>query len=257
MADSSKRVDGKVAIVTGGASGIGEATSRLFSQHGARVVIADIDEVKGGRLESELNESGGEAAFRRLDVTSEDQWNAVVAEAVERWGRLDIVVNNAGMSGVKGRAVVEETLLENWNDLFAVNSTGVFLGTKTAIEPMRKSGGGSVINVSSIFGIVGSPGGAAYHASKGAARIFSKAAAIQYAADKIRVNSVHPGFTDTPMTEDLHSRPGVRESRIEQTPLGRLGVPEDIAYGILYLASDESAWVTGAELVIDGGMIAL
>ena len=144
----------------------------------------------------------------------------------------------------------------NWDQVFAVNSTAVMLGTKCAIPEMRKAGGGSVINVSSIFGIVGSPAGAAYHASKGAARTFTKAAAVQYAKDKIRVNSVHPGFTDTPMTLDIHSRPEVRSYREAETPLGRLGVPEDIAFGILYLASDESSWVTGAELVIDGGAIA-
>jgi cyclopentanol dehydrogenase len=160
------------------------------------------------------------------------------------------------MSGVKGRANVEDTIVENWDIVFSVNSTAVMLGTKTAIPAMRKNGGGSVINVSSIFGIVGSPAGAAYHASKGAARTFSKAAAVQYAKDNIRVNSVHPGFTDTPMTRDIHSQQNIREARLNMTPLGRLGLPMDIAYGILYLASDESSWVTGIELVIDGGEIA-
>ena len=249
------RLAGKTAIVTGGASGIGEATCRIFALHGAKVVIADIDEKKGKALEAELAERhDGAAIFRRLNVTDEANWNAIVAEVMSKWGRLDIVVNNAGMSGAKGRAVVEDTIVENWDEVFAVNSTGVMLGTKAAIPAMRKSGGGSVVNISSIFGIVGSPAGAAYHASKGAARIFTKAAAVQYAKDKIRVNSVHPGFTDTPMTLDIHSRPEVHRTRIEQTPLGRMGQPDDIAYGILYLASDESSWVTGTELVIDGGM---
>jgi NAD(P)-dependent dehydrogenase (short-subunit alcohol dehydrogenase family) len=251
------RLTGKTAIVTGGASGIGEATSRLFVEHGAKVVIADIDEKKGKALEADLKKKSKDAAiFRRLNVVDEANWNSVVAEVMSLWGRLDIVVNNAGMSGAKGRAVVEDTIVENWNEVFAVNSTGVMLGTKVSIPAMRKNGGGSVINISSIFGLVGSPAGAAYHASKGAARIFTKAAAVQYAKDKIRVNSVHPGFTDTPMTLDIHSRPEVHRARIEQTPLGRMGQPEDIANGILYLASDESSWVTGAELVIDGGMTA-
>jgi NAD(P)-dependent dehydrogenase (short-subunit alcohol dehydrogenase family) len=145
--------------------------------------------------------------------------------------------------------------VENWDDVFSVNSTGVMLGTKTGIPQMKKNGGGSIINVSSIFGIVGSKAGAAYHASKGAARLFSKAAAVQYGKDSIRVNSVHPGFTDTPMTLDIHSQKEIRDYRVGMTPLGRLGIPEDIAYGILYLASDESKWVTGIELVIDGGEI--
>ena len=247
------RLEGKTAIVTGGASGIGEACCRLFVENGAKVVIGDIDEAKGNALEKEL---GDAAIFRRLDATSEPNWNSVVDEAMSLWGRLDIVVNNAGMSGAKGRPPVQDTILENWNDVFAVNSTGVMLGTKTPVEAMRKNGGGSVINISSIFGIVGSPAGAAYHASKGAARTFSKAAAVQLAKDNIRVNSVHPGFTDTPMTTDIHSDPAIHKHRVDMTPLGRLGKPNDIAYGVLYLASDEAAWVTGIELVIDGGEIA-
>jgi cyclopentanol dehydrogenase len=252
-----KRLDGKVAIVTGGASGIGEATSRLFSMHGAKVVIADIDDAKGARLEADLKRTGCDAVYSRLDVASEADWQKVVAEAVKRYGRLDIVVNNAGMSGPRGRAWVTETTVENWDVVMSVNATGVFLGTKHGILAMQKAGGGSIINVSSIYGIVGSKGGAVYHASKGAVRTFTKAAAIQYARDNIRVNSVHPGFVDTPMTADLHSRPGVREERTALTPLGRLGTPQDIANGILFLASDESSWVTGLELIIDGGTLAM
>ena len=250
------RVAGKTAIVTGGASGIGEAACVLLAEHGAGVIIADIDESKGKALEARIAESGGEAVFQRLDVTSEADWDRVVRYALDWRGGLDIVVNNAGMSGVQGRSPVHETSVENWNTVFDVNSTGVFLGTRAAIEPMRDAGGGSIINVSSIYGIVGSRASVAYHASKGAARTFSKAAAVSYAPDGIRVNSVHPGFADTPMTLELHARPGVREERESLTPLGRLGTPEDIAWGILYLASDESSFMTGAELVIDGGMIA-
>ena len=253
---SGNRLEGKTAIVTGGASGIGEATSRLFVDQGARVVVADIDDDKGNALEADLNKNGEVAMYRKLDVTQESRWIEVVGETMAKWGRLDVVVNNAGMSGVKGRATVEDTIVDNWDTVFAVNSTAVMLGTKTAIPAMRKNGGGSVVNVSSIFGIVGSPAGAAYHASKGAARTFSKAAAVQYAPDNIRVNSVHPGFTDTPMTLDIHSQKEIRDARLAMTPMGRLGLPIDIAYGILYLASDEAGWVTGTELVIDGGEIA-
>ena len=252
---TGNRIEGKIAIVTGGASGIGEATTRLFVSEGAKVVIADIDDEKGNALEAELNHDGEGARYRQFDVTQESRWIEVVGEVMDTWGRLDVVVNNAGMSGV-GRARVEETTVENWDTVFAVNSTAIMLGTKTAIPAMRKNGGGSVVNVSSIFGIVGSPAGAAYHASKGAARTFSKAAAVQYAPDNIRVNSVHPGFTDTPMTLDIHSQKEIRDAREKMTPLGRLGLPDDIAYGILYLACDESSWVTGIELVIDGGEIA-
>jgi|TARA_B110000263_G_scaffold111142_1_gene97173 NAD(P)-dependent dehydrogenase (short-subunit alcohol dehydrogenase family) len=253
---SGNRLEGKTAIVTGGASGIGEATSRLFVDQGARVVVADIDDDKGNALEADLNKNGEVAMYRKLDVTQESRWIEVVGETMAKWGRLDVVVNNAGMSGAKGRATVEDTIVDNWDTVFAVNSTAVMLGTKTAIPAMRKNGGGSVVNVSSIFGIVGSPAGAAYHASKGAARTFSKAAAVQYAPDNIRVNSVHPGFTDTPMTLDIHSQKEIRDARLAMTPMGRLGLPIDIAYGILYLASDEAGWVTGTELVIDGGEIA-
>ena len=252
---TGNRIEGKIAIVTGGASGIGEATTRLFVSEGAKVVIADIDDEKGNALEAELNHDGEVARYRQFDVTQESRWIEVVGEVMDTWGRLDVVVNNAGMSG-GGRARVEETTVENWDTVFAVNSTAIMLGTKTAIPAMRKNGGGSVVNVSSIFGIVGSPAGAAYHASKGAARTFSKAAAGQYAPDNIRVNSVHPGFTDTPMTLDIHSQKEIRDAREKMTPLGRLGLPDDIAYGILYLACDESSWVTGIELVIDGGEIA-
>lgn len=252
---TGNRIEGKIAIVTGGASGIGEATTRLFVSEGAKVVIADIDDEKGNALEAELNHDGEVARYRQFDVTQESRWIEVVGEVMDTWGRLDVVVNNAGMSGV-GRARVEETTVENWDTVFAVNSTAIMLGTKTAIPAMRKNGGGSVVNVSSIFGIVGSPAGAAYHASKGAARTFSKAAAVQYATDNIRVNSVHPGFTDTPMTLDIHSQKEIRDAREKMTPLGRLGLPDDIAYGILYLACGESSWVTGIELVIDGGEIA-
>ncbi len=247
---NGSRLAGKVAIVTGGASGIGESTTRVFVREGAKVVIGDIDEARGNQLASEL---GDDAVFQPLDVTSESAWESAVEVATSRWGRLDIVVNNAGMSGAKGRPVVEDVVLDDWNDVFAVNSTGVMLGTRAGIVAMRKTGGGSIVNVSSIFGIVGSRAGAAYHASKGAARTFSKAAAVQYAKDNIRVNSVHPGFTDTPMTLDIHSDPEIHEFRVGMTPLGRLGKPDDIANGILYLASDESSWVTGIELVIDGG----
>ncbi len=247
------RVAGKVALVSGGARGIGAATAKLLAQEGATVVLADVLEVEGHATAAQIGEAGGRAVFMPLDVTDEENWRQVIAATVAAYGKLDVVVNNAGISG---RAAVAETEVETWDRVMAVNGKGVFLGVKLAIPELRKAGGGSIINISSIYGIVGSETSAAYHASKGAVRIFTKSAAIQYAKDGIRVNSVHPGFVDSPMTAAAHALPEVHNLRVGRTPLGRMGTPEDIAAGILYLASDESSFVTGSELVIDGGMTA-
>ena len=233
------RLTGKVAIVTGGASGIGAATCRLFVREGARgVVIADMNEATGQALETELTKEGGNVMFRSLDVTRDSQWAETIGAVVARYGRLDVLVNNAGRGGPISRPVVEQTTEEAWDRMFAVNAKGVFLGTKHAIPAMRRAGGGSVINVVSVYAMVGSSLGTAYSASKGAARAFTRTAAVQYAAEGIRVNSVFPGFVETPMTRDLHAQPGVREERTAMTTLGRLATPEDIAWGILFLASD-------------------
>ena len=261
-----KRLVGKVAIVSGGASGIGAETARLFALHGAKVLLTDANATLGASLAAAITAAGGIARFATQDVRQEARWAAVVAEAEQNWGRLDILCNIAGISGrdpkldiqasiTAGPRLAEQTL-EQWNWVMEINATGVFLGTKAAIPAMQRAGGGSIINISSICGIVGSHANAAYHASKGAVRIFSKAAAIQYASDKIRVNSVHPGFVDTPMTKPGHANPEVARQRLAATPLGRFGTPADIAAGCLYLASDDAAWVTGSELVIDGGMTA-
>ena len=253
---SGRRLVGKVALVTGGSSGIGRGTCQLFAREGAKVVIADVAEEAGRQVEEEIVEHGGEAMFVRLDVAREDEWIAAVRRTVERFGRLDVLVNNAGMSTDATRETVEHTELDVWNQAMGVNSTGVFLGMKHAVPQIRKAGGGSIINVASIYGLVASKRGTVYHAAKGSVRMLTKAGAIQYAGEGIRVNAVHPGFADTGMTRDLHARPGVREEREAQTPLGRLGTPEDIAWGIVYLASDEASFVTGSDLVIDGGMTA-
>jgi NAD(P)-dependent dehydrogenase (short-subunit alcohol dehydrogenase family) len=251
------RLHGKVAIVTGGASGIGAATCRLFVREGARgVVIADVNDTAAKALKAELAQSGTRVLVRRLDVTQEDQWIETMGAVVAQYGRLDVLVNNAGRGGPIARPTVEQTTEEAWDLMLATNAKGVFLGTKHAIPAMRRAGGGSIINVISVYALVGSPLGTAYSASKGAARAFTRTAAVQYASEGVRVNSVFPGFVDTPMTRDLHAQPGVREERTALTPLGRLAVPEDIAWGILYLASDESGYVTGSELVIDGGVTA-
>jgi len=247
------RVAGKVALISGGARGIGGASARLLAQEGAAVVIGDLLEEEGRKTEAQINEAGGRALFVPMDVTSEDDWRRAIDAAVTAYGKLDVLVNNAGISG---RFTVEDTTVELWDKVMSINAKGVFLGTKLAIPVMRQAGGGSIINISSIYGLVGSDSGASYHASKGAVRIFTKSAAIQYAKDGIRVNSVHPGFVDSPLTESYHAQPEIREARVAATPMGRMGLPEDIATGILYLASDESSFVTGSELVIDGGMTA-
>ncbi|MDP6564763.1 MAG: glucose 1-dehydrogenase [Alphaproteobacteria bacterium] len=264
--ETGKRLIGKVAIVSGGASGIGAETVRVFAAHGASVVACDVNEALGQSVVDGICQDGGEAMFRTLDVSSEQQWAALVAEVEESHGRLDVLTNIAGISGrdpsqniqptLTAGGVLEDQSLEKWNQVMEVNATGTYLGTKAVIAPMRRSGGGSIINISSICGLVGSFGNPAYHASKGAVRLFSKAVAIQYAADGIRANSIHPGFVDTPMTEPGHANPEVAKMRLEATPLGRFGTPRDVAMGCLYLASDEASWVTGSELVIDGGMTA-
>ncbi len=256
-----KRLENKVAMITGGASGIGAASARLFAEHGAAVVIADINDNLGPKVVGEIESEGGSALYVHLDASSEDEWCEAMAAVDERFGRLDIMLNGAGVSGrlPDGSAAprVGDANLENWDRIMSVNATGVFLGTKYAIEPMLKAGGGSIINISSIYGIVGSEHNAAYHASKGAVRTFCKSAAAQYATEGIRVNSVHPGFVDSPMTQAIHDNPERASPRLAQTPMGRFGQPIDIANGCLFLASDESRWMTGAELVIDGGMTAV
>ena len=256
-----KRLEGKAAMITGGASGIGEACARLFAEHGAGVAVADLDDHRGRQVAAEISAAGGAALSVRLDTAEEDEWPGVMEAVLARFGRLDVMLNAAGVSGrlPDGSAAppVGRHDLANWNHVMAVNATGVFLGTKHAIAPMQAAGGGSIINVSSIYGIVGSSHNAAYHASKGAVRTFTKSAAAQYAAEGIRVNSIHPGFVDSPMTRVVHEDPERAAPRLAQTPLGRFGQPIDIALGCLFLASDESRWMTGAELVIDGGMTAV
>lgn len=245
------RLQGKVAIVTGAAHGMGEAEARLFATEGARVVVADILESEAERVAAEIRASGGEAVPARIDVTSEPDWLALIAKTVATHGRLDILVNNAGISG---SSVGDPDGLAGWDRIIAVNQTSVFLGTRLAAEQMAKTGGGSIVNISSIMGFVGGASGhPAYHASKGAVRIYSKAAAVRYGPQGVRVNTVHPGYMP-PMLNATNQN--LRAEKIELTPLRRLGEPIEVAYGVLFLASDEASFVTGAELVIDGGFIA-
>jgi NAD(P)-dependent dehydrogenase (short-subunit alcohol dehydrogenase family) len=247
------RLAGKVAIITGGAYGMGAEEAQLFAREGAKVVIADIAEEAGKALEAELNRSGGEALFVRLDVTSEADWQRAVDAAVARFGKLDILVNNAGLSSTSQADPMDS---EGWRRIMEVNATGVFLGTKYAIPAMQKAGGGAIVNISSIMGFVGGESGhPAYHASKGAVRIFTKATAVKYGPDGIRANSVHPGFMP-PMRSARPRDEASLQRLIDWTPLRRTGRPIEVAYGVLFLASDEASFITGTELVIDGGFIA-
>ena len=231
---------------------MGACEARMFAGEGARVVIGDILEDEGKRVEAEINETGGEAIFVHLDVTSESEWQRAVSMAATRFGALDILVNNAGISA---HGKVEDTTVEDWDRVMDVNAKGVFLGTKAAIPEMRKAGGGSIINISSQLGLVGTDSSSPqYQSSKGAVRLLTKATAIQYAGEGIRVNSVHPGPIITPMTEQSRSDPDSRH--LSRVPLGRYGEPEEVAYAVIYLASDESSYVTGSELVVDGGWTA-
>ena len=247
------RLKGKVAIITGAAGSMGAEEARLFAREGAKVVIADVFDDDGRLVEAEIAEAGGEATYVHADVTSDEDWQRLTAETVARYDRLDILVNNAGISGDSPE--IDKLDSDEWNRIMDVNATGVFLGTKYAIEQMVQTGGGSIVNISSIAGIVGGDGDhPAYHASKGAVRIFTKAMAVQYGPQGIRVNSVHPGFM--PPMRTSTPNPAAGEDLVHQTPLRRTGKTIEVAYGVLFLASDEASFVTGTELVIDGGFIA-
>ena len=247
------RLKDKVAFISGGARGIGAAMAKLFSREGAKVVIGDVLEEEGRKTEAEINETGGECLFVRLDVTSEAEWQQAVASTVARFGKLDVLLNNAGIGGM---GTVEDTTVEEWDRVMEVNAKGVFLGTKAAIPEMRRSGGGSIINTSSQVGLVGTDTASPqYQASKGAVWLFTKATAIQYAGDRIRANSVHPGPIITPML-DPGSDEETHQLLMSRIPLRHYGEPENIAFGVLFLASDESCFMTGSELVIDGGYTA-
>ena len=247
------RLEGKVALITGGSRGQGATEAELFVKEGARVVVADILEPEGNALVAQIREGGGDASFIRLDVTSEHDWQDAVEFTLNTYGRLDILINNAA---IYKRTPIVQTGLDEWNQIMDINSTGVFLGTKHAVPAMQESGGGSIINISSTAGLVGSERGSAYGASKGSVRLFTKYTAIQHAEDGIRANSIHPGPIDTEMIKDNISTPEDRAESEARVPLGRIGTVMDVAYGALFLASDESSFMTGAELVIDGGVTA-
>jgi NAD(P)-dependent dehydrogenase (short-subunit alcohol dehydrogenase family) len=247
------RLDGRVALVTGAASGIGKATARRLAEEGAAVLVTDIQEEAGEATVADLRQAGGRASFLRHDVTSESEWEAACAKAVEEFGGLDILVNNAGMGDI---LPIEETTLEGWERTIAIDQTGVFLGMKVAAPHLKRSQHASVVNISSIFGTSGGFGvSPAYHAAKGAVRTLTKNVALHWATEGIRVNSIHPGFIATPILEQARGTE-IWDGMTALTPMGHLGAPEDIAAGVAYLASDDAAFVTGLELYIDGGYMA-
>jgi len=252
------RVEGKTIIVTGAAHGIGKATAQRLADEGASVAITDVDDEAGEAAVDAINKNGGTAQYWSLDVTDEAAVEEVFADVVDAFGSLDVLVNNAGITGAD--KPTHELTKEEWNEVMDVNVNGVFYGTKHAVPHMQDAGGGSIINLSSIYGIVGAEDIPPYHASKGAVRTMTKTDALNYADDNIRVNSVHPGFIWTPLVEEfLREQGDVEEGRKQLDalhPIGHVGEPEDIANGILFLASEESKFMTGSELVIDGGYTA-
>ena len=248
------RLEGKVAIITGGASGMGAEECRIFAREGAKVVIADVSDDLGRQVEAEIAESGGDAVFMHLDVTSEDAWNEAVNATIGRYGKVDILVNNAGISSTHNPDTMST---EAWDNFMAINARGVFLGMKSVIPHMQSVGGGSIVNISSVSGIVGNVGNhMGYNASKGAVRIVTKSAAVQYAQDGIRVNSVHPGLMPPMRSSGAAHGPEMRSVRAGQVPMRRSGRTEEAGYAVLFLASDEASYITGAELVVDGGLTA-
>jgi NAD(P)-dependent dehydrogenase (short-subunit alcohol dehydrogenase family) len=249
------RLAGKVAIVSGGASGMGRSEAELFAREGARVVVGDILEAEGGGVAAGIGASGGQARFAKLDVTSEADWQRAVQAAEAAWGKVDVLVNNAGISGTFDPDTMSTSA---WDALMNVNAKGVFLGMKHAIPAMQRAGGGAIVNISSISGFVGQDRiHMAYNASKGAVRLMTKSAAVQYARDGIRVNSVHPGFLPPMRTSKGSADPVWREKALRAVPMRREGRVEEVAYAVLFLASDEASYITGTELVVDGGYLAM
>jgi 3(or 17)beta-hydroxysteroid dehydrogenase len=249
------RLADKVALVTGGAGGMGESEATIFAREGAKIVVGDILDADGGRVAEKIAADGGQVQFVKLDVTREEDWENAIATALSRFGKLDVLVNNAGISGTFDLDLMSTSA---WDTLMAVNAKGVFLGMKHVIPAMQKAGGGAIVNISSVSGFVGQDKvHMAYNASKGAVRLMTKSAAVQYAKDGIRVNSVHPGVMPPMRTSKTSADPEWRAKTLRAVPLKREGRVEEVAYAVLFLASDEASYITGTELVVDGGLLAV
>jgi len=249
------RLEGKVAVISGSANGMGKTEAQLFAKEGANIVVADLLETEGQAVAAAITQDGGEAVYVRLDVTQEEDWQEVVNTTVARFGKLDILVNNAGLSGSASSDLMR---VDVWDRLMNVNAKGVFLGMKYAIPTMQQAGGGAIVNISSISGFIGQDYvHMGYNASKGAVRLMTKSAAVQYAKDGIRVNSVHPGMMPPMQTSTASADPEKRRQRLSLVPMGRAGRTEEVGYAVLFLASDQASYITGTELVVDGGYLAL
>ena len=248
------RLENKVAIITGAASGMGASTALIFAREGASVVVTDLLSDEGGQIVGQITASGGTARFQKLDVSSEADWDAVVADTLAAFGRIDILINNAGVSG----SHPDRLNIETWDQQMNINAKGVFLGMRAVIPVMQKAGRGSIVNTSSISGFVGQDYvHMGYNAAKGAVRLATKSAAVQFAKEGIRVNSVHPGIMPPMRTSMLSADPGVRKQMIAAIPMGREGGVEEVAHANLFLASDEASYITGIEVPVDGGYLAI
>lgn len=247
------RVQDKVCLITGAALGMGREHALLLSEHGARLILTDLNAEAGEATAKDINDAGGDAIFIKHDASSEQDWQQVIKAGVEHFGKIDVLVNNAGVLTLKS---IQETTTEDWDFVQSINTRGVFYGVKYVLPAMQKAGGGSIINISSIYGIVGAPSASAYQASKGAVRLLSKSAAVEYAEYNVRVNSVHPGVIATNMTKDIMVDDASTDALLGSALIRRPAQPKEVSWGILFLASDESSYMTGSELVIDGGYTA-
>jgi len=247
------RMDGKIALVTGAAMGMGRTHAETLAREGATVVLTDIDDATGEGTAEAIRQAGGSADYMHHNVASEEEWKSVIDTTVAKYGKINVLVNNAGILILKP---VDQTETSEWDKIFDINVKGTFFGIKHVLPAMQKAGGGSIVNISSIYGLIGAPSAAAYEASKGAVRLLTKATAIDYAPHNIRVNSVHPGVIDTPMTKDLLADPDVKQAILGTTILDRPAQPQEISNAVLFLASDEASFMTGSEMVVDGGYTA-
>ena len=247
------RLQSKTALISGAASGMGASEARIFAEQGAQVIVGDVDDANAKAVVHEITEAGGRAISVHLDVADAESWDKAITRGVEEFGNIDILVNNAGILIMKP---IQDTTEEEWDRIFSINAKGVFLGTKAVLESMKAAGAGSIINISSIYGIVGAPSAAAYQATKGAVRLLTKATASDYAPFNIRVNSIHPGVIATAMTDEFLADPEVKEALLGTTIMERPAQPEEVAQAVLFLASDEASFMTGSEMVVDGGYTA-
>lgn len=247
------KMNHKVVLITGGALGMGQAHAKTFAREGAQVVLTDINDAAGQATAIAIQQSGGKAEFMHHDVASAADWQQVVAQCIARFGKIDVLVNNAGILLFRS---LEDIADEEWDRVMSINARGVFFGCKYVLPGMRKADGGSIINISSIFGLTGSPNAADYGASKGAVRLLTKAAAVDYAKYNIRVNSVHPGLIATEMSKDLLSSPEATRAFVSKALIQRPGRPEEVSAAVLFLASDDASFMTGSEVVVDGGYMA-